>query len=209
MNLFINMLSSNPQQFFIWIFVVVFSICCHEYAHARVALWQGDPTAADMGHLTLNPLKQMGMISLVMLVFIGIAYGQVPVNTEQLKYRYSKALVSLAGPLTNFILFILFAFALVLADNIGASEAAITLFSIGAVLNIVLFIFNMIPVPPLDGWGVLTGIFPDISLHKSEFIKGLVLCVMLLIFIYFNYIFQIAYAITGYTVNFIQHLTGL
>ena len=209
MNLFINMLSTNPQQFFIWIFVVVFSICCHEYAHARVALWQGDPTAADQGHLTLNPLKQMGLVSLIMLVFIGIAYGQVPVNNARLRYRYSAALVSLAGPLTNFVLFILFAFALVLADHVGANAVTMALFSIGAVLNIVLFIFNMIPVPPLDGWGVLTGICPDISLHKSEFIKGVVLCVMLLIFIYFSYIFQFAYTITGYTVNLIQHITGL
>lgn len=208
MNLFINMLSSNPQLFFTWILVVVFSVCCHEYAHARVALWQGDPTAADQGHLTLNPLKQMGIFSLVMLAFIGIAWGAVPVNPQRMRHKYSSALVSFAGPLTNLILFLIFCIGYTISVKLGFKESAKNLFEIGAVLNIVLFMFNMVPVPPLDGWGVLNGLFPKISLHNSELVKGATLCIMLVVFISFRYLFQAGNFLTAETVNAMLTLIG-
>lgn len=84
MNLFITQLFEDPQRFFIWLLVVIFSICCHEFMHAWAALKQGDPTAADEGHLTLNPMKQMGPFSLVMLAVCGIAWGRVPVRPWQM-----------------------------------------------------------------------------------------------------------------------------
>lgn len=108
MNLFITQLFEDPQRFFIWLLVVIFSICCHEFMHAWAALKQGDPTAADEGHLTLNPMKQMGPFSLVMLAVCGIAWGRVPVRPWQMRHRHSDALVSLAGPATNFGLFLIF-----------------------------------------------------------------------------------------------------
>ncbi|MCF6176298.1 MAG: site-2 protease family protein [Victivallaceae bacterium] len=209
MNLFINKLGTNPEQFFIWILVVVFSICCHEYAHAQVALWQGDPTAADKGHLTLNPLKQMGVFSLIMLAFIGIAWGAVPVNPNRMRHKYSRALVAFAGPLTNLILFILFCIGITLSLHFNFKDSAKMLFQIGAILNIVLFMFNMVPVPPLDGWGVLTGLYPKISLHNSEFAKGAVLCIMLLVFISFSYIFAAGNFLTINMVRAMLTITGL
>lgn len=208
MNLFINMLWTNPQQFFIWMLVVVFSICCHEYAHAQVALWQGDSTAADQGHLTLNPLKQMGVFSLIMLIFIGIAWGAVPVNRQRMRHQYSSTLVAFAGPLTNLILFLLFCIGITLALHFNFKDSALRLFNIGAILNIVLFMFNMVPVPPLDGWGVLTGLFPKISLHNSEFAKGAVLCTMLLVFISFQYIYLAANFLTGHLVQTMSQIAG-
>ena len=208
MNLFINMLGSNPQLFFTWILVVVFSVCCHEYAHAQVALWQGDPTAADQGHLTLNPLKQMGVFSLIMLAFIGIAWGAVPVNPQRMRHKYSDALVSFAGPLTNLILFLIFCIGYTAAIHFGFKESAKRLFEVGATLNIVLFMFNMVPVPPLDGWGVLHGLFPQISLHNSEFVKGATLCIMLLVFFSFHYLFQAGSFLTRETVNAMLTIIG-
>ncbi|MCK5845103.1 MAG: site-2 protease family protein, partial [Victivallales bacterium] len=85
--------------------IIVFSICCHEYMHARTALWQGDDTAARTGHLTLNPLKQMGLISIFMLFMFGIAFGQVPVNPNKMRKPWGEALVSFAGPFANIALF--------------------------------------------------------------------------------------------------------
>ena len=85
MNLFINHLFTDPQYFFAIALLVMFSISFHEFSHAWMALREGDPTAADAGHLTLNPLKQMGIISLVMFAIIGIAWGQVPVNPRNFR----------------------------------------------------------------------------------------------------------------------------
>ena len=156
--MFITMLKSNPQLFFMQIFLVVFSVCCHEYAHAQVALWEGDTTARDEGHLTLNPLKQMGTLSLVLLAFIGIAWGMVPVNPQRMRRRLSPLLVSLAGPVTNLLLYIMFTvlfYVYITSQGIPTSKIyshnAALLFFLGAILNLVLFVFNMLPVPPLAG----------------------------------------------------------
>jgi Zn-dependent protease len=208
MNLFINKLGTNPEQFFIQLLVVVFSICCHEYAHAQVALWQGDSTAADQGHLTLNPLKQMGIFSLVMLAFIGIAIGAVPVNPQRMRYKYSRALVSFAGPLTNLILFILFCIGLTVSLHFKSNNTVIFLFEIGAILNIILFILNMLPVPPLDGWGVITGLFPNISLKNSELAKGITLCIIILVLINFQYLSKAGNFLMIKTIRAMLAVTG-
>jgi len=126
--LFIQTLFKDPTFGILCIIAVVFSTCCHEYAHARVALWQGDSTAADEGHLTLNPLKQMGPMSLVMLLFLGLAWGAVPVSKSRMRHPYSDALVSFAGPATNLLLAlisgILFCVCLLAFSNTSLSSIA-------------------------------------------------------------------------------------
>ena len=97
MNFFISNLFTNPFLFFTVVLTVGFSVCVHEYSHARVALALGDPTAAITGHLTLNPLKQMGLLSIVMLLVLGICWGAVPVNPRLVTPR-KRALIALAGP---------------------------------------------------------------------------------------------------------------
>ena len=106
MGLFITKLWTAPQEFFLIALIVVFSICLHEYCHARCALLMGDPTAADRGHLTLNPFRQMGLFSLVMFLVAGIAWGMVPVDPEKARSRYpwGPAAIALAGPAANFAL---------------------------------------------------------------------------------------------------------
>lgn len=85
--LFILRLKDDPVYFFMMSAIVIFSICFHEFSHARMALWMGDSTAADSGHLTLNPLKQMGVISLIMFLILGFAWGAVPVDPQKLRSR--------------------------------------------------------------------------------------------------------------------------
>ena len=140
-SLFIQRLFGPHQQTALMqLLVVVFSVCLHEYAHARAALWQGDATAAEQGHLTLNPLKQMGPMSLIMLLIIGIAWGAVPVNPGRMRHRYSDALVSFAGPATNLALFLvsslLFAFSALMFAKGGAALAleALTLALMGDIV---------------------------------------------------------------------------
>jgi len=171
------------------IFLVIFSVCCHEYAHARVALWQGDSTAADNGHLTLNPMKQMGLMSLLMLGLIGIAWGQVPVRPEQMRKRYSEALVAFAGPAMNFLLFLGFALLASVARWKGWGESAEMLFVLGAIINIVLFLFNMVPAPPLDGWNVFNYFFPRLFSFRTEVGKGLTIFLFLGALVFFNWFY--------------------
>lgn len=182
---------------------MIFSICCHEYAHARAALWQGDSTAADEGHLTLNPIKQMGIFSLIMLAFLGIAFGSVPVNPARMKHRYSNMLVSIAGPLTNCLLFILFTMFIALAVIFKiTSDGLILFFQLGAIMNALLFILNMLPIPMLDGWSVFAYFFPRYSRPQSEFAKGIMLILILGIFIYINKLFEIALFLTQELLGF-------
>lgn len=211
MHLFINYLWEDPNFFFMQILIVTFAICCHEYMHARVALWQGDPTAADQGHLTLNPLRQMGPISLVMLAIIGIAWGQVPVNPNRMRHKYSDALVSFAGPATNLVLGIIFCIAAALVIIISAgkdpasasmtiSNNAINLFFLGAILNFVLFVFNMLPAPGFDGWHILSSFFPKLKTSNSQATYFISLVILILAMNYIKYIFLLGRIITDLTI---------
>ncbi len=210
--MFIKLLFSDPNTYLMWVTLVVFSICCHEYLHARVALWQGDSTAADQGHLTLNPMKQMGLFSIIMLMVIGISWGQVPVNPSRMKHKYSDALVSFAGPFMNFILFVIFAIAASVVatfnPNIGHNTGsvgygAIMLLSLGAALNIVLFIFNMLPIPILDGFNVFSFIFPGIHNVNAELKNGITVVLFILVFMYFEIIWTLGFFITNNTIHII------
>jgi Zn-dependent protease len=189
MNLFINELFTNPESFFAKVLMVVFSICCHEFSHAWVALKQGDTTAADQGHLTFNPFKQMGITSLIMLAFVGIAWGQVPVNPQRMKHRYSEALVALAGPVTNLILFFAFCLLASVTYLMGVQEATVNLLVLGGILNMVLFLLNMLPIPPLDGWTVFRCVFPKIKFEQSEFMKGTAVLAFIMVILFFKYLF--------------------
>ena len=193
---FLNAFEKDPEEAILQLLIVVFSICCHEYMHARTALWQGDDTAAIMGHLTLNPLKQMGPISILMLLMVGIAFGQVPVDPRRMRHSWSEAVVSLAGPLTNLALFTLFlGGAIITSTYLGDYSQAhgvyvlaerdyflYTILLYGAMLNLILFLFNLVPVPPLDGYGVLCYFFPKLKQTSSEFVKGAILFIFIALF---------------------------
>jgi Zn-dependent protease len=220
MHLFINYLWEDPDFFFMQILVVVFAICCHEYMHARVALWQGDSTAADQGHLTLNPLRQMGPISLVMLAIIGIAWGQVPVNPNRMRHKYSDALVSFAGPATNLVLAVIFCFAAALFVIIAGKQDpagttmeiginAVNLFYLGAILNFVLFVFNMLPAPGFDGWHILSSFLPKLKTSDSQATYFVSLVILILAMNYIEYIFLTGKVMTSFIIYGIVHLAKM
>jgi Zn-dependent protease len=156
--MFIQMLFNDPRQFFARLLIVVFSICVHEYCHALVAYKAGDPTAAERGHLTLNPLKQMGIISLMMLCFLGIAWGQIPVDPANLRGKHSRALVACSGPAANLMLSILFSVLAVAGAVYGIGRFAGNMLFFGAIINMVLALFNMLPIPGLDGSRLVFGL---------------------------------------------------
>ena len=156
------------------VFSIVVSVVLHELAHGVAAIWQGDRTPIELGHMTLNPMVHMGGMSLVAAFVIGMAWGAMPVSPHRFRHgRLGDVLVSLAGPATNALLAFL---ALATLGFLSASEAAPgletnfrrLLWTLGY-LNIVLAIFNLGPVPPLDGSRVLSGI----SSRYRRFVDGL------------------------------------
>ena len=160
-HLFIQYAYSDPRLFFSWVIVVCFSICVHEWAHADMALRCGDDTATRAGHLSLNPMVQMGIGSLVMLAMFGIAWGAVPVDVSRLRRRTDGALVSFAGPAANLVLALAFSLLFVgLAMTPLSTHPLENILRLGCMANGVLFLFNMLPVPMFDGWSVFSLWFP-------------------------------------------------
>ena len=202
MNLFILRAFSEPKTFCMLTLVVVFSICLHEFFHAWTALQLGDTTAADRGHLTLNPLKQMGPMSIIMFLLLGFAWGAVPVNPGVLRARsrHAPAIVAAAGPATNFGLFLIgFLFYGFLAtrlpalvENQAAGMAILEIFLYLGVYNAFLCIFNLLPIPGLDGWNVLTNYQPRLYRISSEFMKGVTVFLIFLLLFSTKYIFLVA-----------------
>lgn len=149
------------------------AIVCHEVSHGFVAWRFGDPTAKMMGRLTLNPIKHIDIIGTLMIFFIGIGWAKpVPVVFENLRNpKRDMIWVAAAGPITNILLATVSAFllrGLVVFGNPAASgsplamlvEPVIMMLAFSVYINLLLAIFNMIPVPPLDGGRVLVGLLP-------------------------------------------------
>ena len=152
--------------------IVVGSVILHELAHGVVAYWLGDHTAKDAGRLTFNPIKHidpfMSILVPVLLYIIGApVFGgakPVPVNFANLKWReWGMALVAIAGPLTNFLLaFLFFLIGHFTGLLYGAGgEVWEFVFLEMVLINLGFMIFNLIPIPPLDGSRVLYAIAPD------------------------------------------------
>ena len=203
MNLFITRAFTEPKTFCMITLVVVFSICLHEFFHAWTAMKLGDTTAADRGHLTLNPLKQMGPISIIMFLVLGFAWGAVPVDNYVLRARnrHAPAIVALAGPATNFGLFLIgfFAFGFLypriwnLMENEIAGQTITEFFLILGCYNAFLCIFNLLPIPGLDGWAALTEYVPRMKSLSSEFAKGVTIFLIFLFLFLSGRIFLMAF----------------
>lgn len=147
-----------------WIFWVIFSICLHELAHGWAALWQGDQTPRRLGHMTMNPLVHMGPWSLLVFAIIGIAWGLMPVNPSNFRdRRMGRVYVAAAGPAMNLAIAFVMLIATALWSRFGTggldmqNDVTIILYT-GVWLNIILALFNLMPIPPLDGSQILGGL---------------------------------------------------
>lgn len=153
-----------------WVFWVIFSICLHELGHGWAAIRRGDMTPYLTGHMTWNPLVHMGPMSLIIFLLTGMAWGAMPVDPTRLRGRYADSLVALAGPIVNLSLWLV---CLVLlcgwmlltvryVPNLVPPRVAQnveTFLNVGTMLNIVLCLFNLMPIPPLDGSRILANVF--------------------------------------------------
>ena len=141
-------------------FTLIFSLTVHEYSHACAALVLGDTTAKEQGRLTLNPLKHLDLVGIMMLFVIGLGWAKpVTVIIENLiNKRRSLYIVALAGPLSNIIIAILSTIAFYLTDSQSGYNA---FFTYMATINILLALFNLFPIPPLDGSNIIYSFLSD------------------------------------------------
>lgn len=161
--MFIETLQTDRAFFFAVVITVVVSISIHELAHGVVAVWRGDRTPIESGHMTLNPAVHLGAFSVIALLIAGIAWGLMPVDPRRMRGRYAEALVAVAGPVSNALLALLSLTALglwfrfeddILPRGTPAGNLQFLLSVFGSV-NISLALFNLIPIPPLDGSRIL------------------------------------------------------
>ena len=139
---------------------ILIGLTVHEWAHAYAAYRLGDPTARNLGRMTLNPIAHIDLIGFLMLILVGFGWAKpVPVNPRNFKnYKRDDIIVSLAGIVTNLITAFLFSFVYVagiLKWGLGTNEAFLTIFGSIITINLALAIFNLIPIYPLDGSHVL------------------------------------------------------
>lgn len=169
------------MELIIWIITLTLAISVHEYAHGYVSYRLGDPTPKAEGRLTLNPIKHMDPIGLLFLLVLGFGWA-APVRVDPRYYKDERKglmLVGLAGPLSNFVLVIssvilAYIFGLLGIRGTVLNDFLETLISI----NLMLGIFNLIPLPPLDGSKIVMGLLPK-SVHIDERI-GFVILILLL-----------------------------
>ncbi|SRR6266508_1268824 len=156
----------DPRSVLVILAGFVIAIAVHEFSHALVARLLGDRTAQRAGRLTLNPIKHLdpfGSLMIVMTVLNGgrgFGWGKpVPVNPAALRFGGpGMALVSAAGPASNFLLSVLVLLALPALDRVNwlTADDVVRFY----LLNVVLCAFNLLPIPPLDGFGVALGVLP-------------------------------------------------
>jgi Zn-dependent protease len=172
------------QQIAIWVLPIIFAITVHESAHAYTAYYFGDNTAKLQGRLSLNPIKHIDWVGTVvvpaiMVIITGFAFGwakPVPIDFRNLKKPKSNMMwIAFAGPFSNLVMGLLWAIILriALVSNFEHTAVLFVIFTAvaGIMINTILMVLNLLPLPPLDGSRILSGLLPThmaIAYNKLE-----------------------------------------
>lgn len=185
------------EKILIWAIPIIFAITLHEAAHGYVAYKYGDDTAKKLGRISINPLKHVDIVGtfivpIIMIVSTNFIFGwakPVPVDARKLKKpKQNMAVVALAGPLSNFLMAIFWVLLLKVAiiaakDEMTGALVLAFMCQAGILINIVLMVLNILPIPPLDGSKILAAFLPppiDRYFHQASLV-GLILVVALLV----------------------------
>lgn len=170
--MFLSLLTSSPALAIAWLLVIVISLTVHEFSHAWAGKVLGDPTAEHAGRLSLNPLKHLDPFGFLMLLVAGFGWAKpVPFNPYALKNPVQGAvIIAFAGPISNFAMAIVAGglFHALIVSGVLSSTSLLAVFLILLVFtNCALALFNLIPVPPLDGSRLLEAFFAGMRWHKA------------------------------------------
>lgn len=168
------------------IITILIAFTVHEWSHAAVALWFGDDTAKREGRLSINPVEHVDIFGLLMIIIVGFGWAKpTPVNRFKLRNRkWGSIIVSLAGPLSNFLLAAIGVIIYVLIVSNGGmlyNNIFTDFLNIFIQLNIVLFVFNLIPLPPLDGYQILVEFLPLSAREKLQPVEQYSILILLVI----------------------------
>ena len=183
-------------QFIVFIVVAFFAFAYHELGHALVADRLGDMTPRMHGRITLNPFPHISWVGMIMLILIGFGWAVTPINPSSFRGnpRTSHAIVAIAGPAMNFLMAVLFAVPLRLIAALGGmgvnplqalpealSRPLFLFLIIGVNLNLFLIAFNLLPIPPLDGFWILRGLLPPDMAYRLDGLQRYGMLLFLLI----------------------------
>jgi len=191
---FLNQILHYPLDELPFVFIaLVIAFSVHEFAHAYSAYLFGDPTAKDEGRVTLNPRKHLDVFGTILIFIVGFGWAKpVPVNRGNFKYpRVMGIIVSALGPISNFILGVIALVIIVLLEvngfdqhASGVNEAIMVFLNHFLTLNIVLTVFNLLPLPPLDGFRIVEDLMPQkLRIRMQSYTQWGVFIFLLIVFI--------------------------
>ena len=166
------LLNGQVLLFGIILVAIIISLSLHEFGHAKAASLLGDQTAARQGRLTINPTAHIDPIGLLMVTMIGFGYAKpVPFNPRNVKQKWGGAAIAAAGPLMNLLIAIVAVNILswgLQSDAVELNEAQITALTILANINLLLMLFNLIPLGPLDGHYIMSWFLPSKAKYQYD-----------------------------------------
>ncbi len=194
-----------------WIFWVIAAITLHELAHGWAAIYEGDDTPIVTGHMTANPIVHMGVPSIVVFLLLGIAWGLMPINPHRFRHgKWGRILVSAAGPVMNLVLAFINLTILAFVIDLEGEQTDLTIFLFtGGFLNFVLFAFNLLPIPPLDGSVIISNLSPTVARwysHPQASIAGLLFLLFLIWTNAASFAFSLAHQVAGAYVGILYTL---
>jgi Zn-dependent protease len=209
------LLRDEPQMFVAFLIAVIVGITFHEFSHAAVASLQGDQTARSQGRLTLNPISHLDPLGSIVLILAGIGWGRpVPVTPSNLRNRrFGGIAVGLAGPAANFLIalaaVVATRFVYPVAETAFDVPFSLRLLYMLVTVNVILGVFNLLPIPPLDGSTLLSlvlppsrqGILSFLNQYGIFLLLGLLILAPNLLTPIFSAITQALYGLVGLSVG--------